>query len=58
MRQTLRRFHIDDRASAATEYGMIAAAIALAAIIALTHVGINFKSAFELLRTVATGTQS
>jgi len=58
MRQTLRRFVTDEGASAATEYGMIAAAIALFAIVVLTHVGINFRSAFRLLGIISTGTQT
>jgi Flp pilus assembly pilin Flp len=56
--QTFHRFLTDEGASAATEYGMIAAAIALLAIILLNQVGINFASAFHLLGTIATGTQT
>jgi Flp pilus assembly pilin Flp len=58
MRRTLRRFLTDEGASAATEYGMLAGAIALLAVIVLTHVGINFKSAFQLLGIISTGTQT
>lgn len=57
MRQTLRRFLTDEWASAATEYGMIAAIIALVAIFVLSQVGINFKTVFQLLRTISTATQ-
>lgn len=57
MRRTLRRFLTDDGASAATEYGMLAAAITLLAVIVLTHVGINFRSAFELLGIISRNMQ-
>ncbi len=55
MRQILRRFLTDEEASAAAEYGMITAIIALVAIIVISNVGINFMPAFKLLRTIATG---
>lgn len=57
MRQTLRGFLADEGASATVEYGMVAATIALVAIIVLSQVGINFKTVFQLLRTISTGTQ-
>ena len=54
MRQILRRFLKDEGASAAVEYGLIGAIIVVAAMIAMSYVGINFKTIITVTNNLNT----
>jgi pilus assembly protein Flp/PilA len=54
MRNLVRRFHRDDSGATAIEYGLIAALITLAIIVAMTATGTSLKTLFNYTSDRAT----
>lgn len=55
MKATLRKFAQDENGATAIEYGLIAALVSVAAIVALGNMGTALKDMFESVAEILTG---
>ncbi len=55
MKATIQKFTKDENGATAIEYGLIAALVSVAAIVALKAMGLSLKGMFESVETELTG---